>query len=156
LTLATSDEITERWRLISTAYDDGGLSGGSMERPALRRLLVDVEQGIGFLRVNMTGGEETAEQGDVIRDYFFGAISASAKFIEHAILKKMDFPAPSQSLGPVSNGGASRFEEFQDVMGQRCISTDRNPFFRERSGGRYFPPFESLRLSTRSFGGRVG
>jgi site-specific DNA recombinase len=34
------------WRLISTAYDDGGLSGGSMERPALRRLLTDVEQGL--------------------------------------------------------------------------------------------------------------
>ena len=27
----------EGWRLIRTAYDDGGLSGGTMERPALRR-----------------------------------------------------------------------------------------------------------------------
>ena len=27
------------WRLIKTAYDDGGLSGGTMERPALQRLL---------------------------------------------------------------------------------------------------------------------
>ena len=36
---------SEGWRLISTSYDDGGLSGGSMERPALRRLLSDVEQG---------------------------------------------------------------------------------------------------------------
>ena len=29
----------EGWRLIKTAYDDGGLSGGTMERPALQRLL---------------------------------------------------------------------------------------------------------------------
>ena len=33
----------EGWRAISTQYDDGGYSGGSMERPALRRLLADVE-----------------------------------------------------------------------------------------------------------------
>ena len=36
----------EGWRLLRTAYDDGGLSGGTMERPALRRLLSDVEQGL--------------------------------------------------------------------------------------------------------------
>jgi len=32
----------EGWRLIETAYDDGGFSGGSMERPGLRRLLDDI------------------------------------------------------------------------------------------------------------------
>jgi site-specific DNA recombinase len=32
----------EGWRLIKTAYDDGGLSGGSMERPGLQRLLADI------------------------------------------------------------------------------------------------------------------
>jgi len=36
----------EGWRLIKIAYDDGGLSGGTMERPALRRLLTDVEEGL--------------------------------------------------------------------------------------------------------------
>ncbi len=30
------------WKLLPQAYDDGGLSGGSMERPALKRLLDDV------------------------------------------------------------------------------------------------------------------
>jgi DNA invertase Pin-like site-specific DNA recombinase len=35
----------EGWRLISTAYDDGGLSGGTMERPALKRLLADISSG---------------------------------------------------------------------------------------------------------------
>src|SRR5580704_10320270 len=33
----------EGWRLISTKYDDGGYSGGSIERPALKRLLEDVQ-----------------------------------------------------------------------------------------------------------------
>jgi site-specific DNA recombinase len=32
----------EGWRLVKTAYNDGGLSGGTMERPALQRLLADI------------------------------------------------------------------------------------------------------------------
>jgi len=32
----------EGWKLVRTHYDDGGYSGGSMERPALQRLLDDV------------------------------------------------------------------------------------------------------------------
>lgn len=35
----------EGWVLLKDAYDDGGLSGGSMERPALQRLLADVDNG---------------------------------------------------------------------------------------------------------------
>ena len=34
----------EGWRLIPTAYDDGGYSGGTMERPALQQLLGDIGQ----------------------------------------------------------------------------------------------------------------
>jgi DNA invertase Pin-like site-specific DNA recombinase len=36
----------EGWRLVKTPYDDGGLSGGTMERPALQRLLSDISQGL--------------------------------------------------------------------------------------------------------------
>ena len=35
----------EGWRALPDIYDDGGFSGGSMERPALKRLLADVESG---------------------------------------------------------------------------------------------------------------
>jgi site-specific DNA recombinase len=34
----------EGWRLINALYDDGGLSGGNMERAALQRLLADIRQ----------------------------------------------------------------------------------------------------------------
>ena len=33
----------ENWQLLPTAYDDGGYSGGNMERPALKKLLLDVQ-----------------------------------------------------------------------------------------------------------------
>jgi site-specific DNA recombinase len=33
----------EGWRVIETPYDDGGYSGGSMERPALKQLLADID-----------------------------------------------------------------------------------------------------------------
>ncbi|HTP78543.1 MAG TPA: recombinase family protein [Rhizomicrobium sp.] len=33
----------EGWKLVRTAYDDGGFSGGSLERPALKKLLEDVK-----------------------------------------------------------------------------------------------------------------
>jgi DNA invertase Pin-like site-specific DNA recombinase len=36
----------EGWKLVKTAYDDGGFSGGTMERPALQRLLADLRQGL--------------------------------------------------------------------------------------------------------------
>ncbi|MFC6637155.1 recombinase family protein [Sulfitobacter sediminilitoris] len=35
----------EGWTLLSTRYDDGGLSGGTLDRPALQRLLSDVDAG---------------------------------------------------------------------------------------------------------------
>lgn len=35
----------EGWQVIKTHYDDGGFSGGTMERPALKQLLGDIEAG---------------------------------------------------------------------------------------------------------------
>jgi site-specific DNA recombinase len=35
----------EGWVLLPAAYDDGGLSGGSLERPALQRLMQDMREG---------------------------------------------------------------------------------------------------------------
>lgn len=36
----------EGWKLVKTPYDDGGFSGGSMERPAVKRLMADLRQGL--------------------------------------------------------------------------------------------------------------
>lgn len=39
-------QASEGWKLIKSAYDDGGLSGATMERPALKRLLADIGEGL--------------------------------------------------------------------------------------------------------------
>src|ERR1700689_5045256 len=36
----------EGWGLVKTAYDDGGFSGGAMERPGLQQLLADIRAGL--------------------------------------------------------------------------------------------------------------
>lgn len=38
-------QASEGWTLVGTRYDDGGFSGGSMERPGLQRLLSDLDAG---------------------------------------------------------------------------------------------------------------
>jgi site-specific DNA recombinase len=35
----------EGWVLVPNQYDDGGISGGTLERPALQRMLADIEAG---------------------------------------------------------------------------------------------------------------
>jgi DNA invertase Pin-like site-specific DNA recombinase len=38
-------QASEGWTLIPDEYDDGGISGGTLERPGLQRLLADISEG---------------------------------------------------------------------------------------------------------------
>src|SRR3979411_1696313 len=40
-----ASQRAEGWLLVSDRYDDGGFSGGTLDRPALKRLLADIEAG---------------------------------------------------------------------------------------------------------------
>src|SRR6187551_3597628 len=40
-----ASQKAEGWVLLPEHYDDGGLSGGTLERPALQRLMRDLEAG---------------------------------------------------------------------------------------------------------------
>jgi site-specific DNA recombinase len=40
-----ASQRAEGWLMLGDRYDDGGFSGGTLERPALRRLLSDIEAG---------------------------------------------------------------------------------------------------------------
>ncbi|WP_272011147.1 recombinase family protein [Roseovarius sp. ZX-A-9] len=41
-----ASQRSEGWVLVRDQYDDGGISGGTLERPGLKRLLDDVEDGL--------------------------------------------------------------------------------------------------------------
>jgi len=40
-----ASQRAEGWVELAEQYDDGGFSGGTLERPALKRLLADIEAG---------------------------------------------------------------------------------------------------------------
>ena len=42
----TASQRSEGWVLVRDQYDDGGISGGTLDRPALQRLLADIEDGL--------------------------------------------------------------------------------------------------------------
>ena len=41
-----ASQRSEGWALVRDPYDDGGFSGGTLERPALKQLLADIEEGL--------------------------------------------------------------------------------------------------------------
>jgi len=104
----------EGWRLIKTAYDDGGLSGGTMERPALQRLLTDI--GHGFI--------------DVVVVYKVDRLTRSladfAKMVEVFDAHEVSFVAVTQqfntttSMGRLTLNVLLSFAQFErEVTGER-------------------------------------
>ena len=86
-------QASEGWRLIKTAYDDGGLSGGNMERPALQRLLADIR----------------ARQVDVVVVYKVDRLTRSlmdfAKIVEEFDRHGVSFVAVTQQFNTTTSMG---------------------------------------------------
>src|SRR6201988_2610886 len=54
----------EGWHLVRTHYDDGGLSGATMERPALQRLIADIAKGLVAVVVVLNGFRRPRARAD--------------------------------------------------------------------------------------------
>ena len=104
----------EGWRLIRDRYDDGGYSGGSMDRPALQKLLVDVE----------------ARRIDVIVVYKVDRLTRSladfAKLVELFDQHEVSFVSVTQSFNTTTSMGRLTlnvllsFAQFErEVTGER-------------------------------------
>ena len=83
----------EGWKLVKTAYDDGGFSGGTLERPSLQRLMVDLGRGL----------------VDVIVVYKIDRLTRSlADFAR--IVETLDRQAPRSSRAPSSSTPRRRWD----------------------------------------------
>ena len=71
-----ASQKAEGWVCLPTRYDDGGFSGGSMERPALEHLLRDVD-GRPITAPNSSGGSTQPSQASIRRPLASSAPAAA-------------------------------------------------------------------------------
>ena len=104
----------EGWTLVSGRYDDGGFSGGNMERPGLKALLADIDAGL----------------IDVIVVYKVDRLTRSladfAKIVERLDAKQASFVSVTQafntttSMGRLTLNVLLSFAQFErEVTGER-------------------------------------
>jgi DNA invertase Pin-like site-specific DNA recombinase len=109
-----ASQRAEGWVLVRDRYDDGGFSGGTLERPALKRLLADIEQGL----------------IDVIVVYKIDRLSRSlmdfAKLVETFEAHRVTFVSVTQSFNTTTSMGRLTlnillsFAQFErEVIGER-------------------------------------
>ena len=55
-----ASQKSEGWVALRDNYDDGGFSGGTLNRPGVQRLLEDVREGDDFAEVEVDGAGQTA------------------------------------------------------------------------------------------------
>ncbi|WP_270933827.1 recombinase family protein [Falsiroseomonas oryzae] len=88
-----ASQRSEGWVLVHDRYDDGGVSGGTLDRPALKRLLADIEAGL----------------VDVVLVYKVDRLSRSlmdfAKLVETFEAHEVTFVAITQSLNTTTSMG---------------------------------------------------
>ena len=104
----------EGWILVPDRYDDGGISGATLERPALKRLLADIE----------------ARRVDVVVVYKIDRLSRAlmdfAKLVEVFESRQITFVSVTQSFNTTSSMGRLTlnmllsFAQFErEVIGER-------------------------------------
>jgi site-specific DNA recombinase len=109
-----ASQKAEGWLLLSDRYDDGGYSGGTLERPALKRLLADIEAGA----------------VDIVVVYKIDRLSRAlmdfAKLVEVFDRKNVTFVSVTQSFNTTTSMGRLTlnillsFAQFErEVIGER-------------------------------------
>ena len=104
----------EGWRPLATRYDDGGFSGGNLDRPGLRRLLADIDAG----RIDTVVVYKV--------DRLTRALSDFAKIVDRMDAKGVSFVSVTQafntttSMGRLTLNVLLSFAQFErEVTGER-------------------------------------
>lgn len=127
-----ASQRSEGWAAIRERYDDGGFSGGTLERPALKQLLTDIEAGL----------------IDVIVVYKIDRLSRSlmdfAKLVEVFDRNNVTFVSVTQSFNTTTSMGRLTlnillsFAQFErEVIGERI----RDKFAASRKRGMWMGGF---------------
>ncbi len=125
----------EGWVLVPDRYDDGGISGATLERPGLRRLLADIE----------------AHRADVVVVYKIDRLSRAlmdfAKLVEVFDRNNVTFVSVTQSFNTTTSMGRLTlnillsFAQFErEVIGERI----RDKFAASRKKGMWMGGFIPL------------
>lgn len=104
----------EGWKLVPTFYDDGGYSGGNIERPALKQLLTDIDQ----KKINVVVVYKVDRLTRSLADF--------AKIVEQFDAKGISFVSVTQQFNTTSSMGRLTlnvllsFAQFErEVTGER-------------------------------------
>lgn len=127
-----ASQRSEGWAALRERYDDGGFSGGTLERPALKQLIADIEAGL----------------IDVIVVYKIDRLSRSlmdfAKLVEVFDRNKVTFVSVTQSFNTTTSMGRLTlnillsFAQFErEVIGERI----RDKFAASRKRGMWMGGF---------------
>ena len=130
-----ASQKAEGWVAVNDRYDDGGFSGGNLDRPALKRLLVDIEEGL----------------VDIVVVYKIDRLSRSlmdfAKLVEVFDRKGVTFVSVTQSFNTTTSMGRLTlnvllsFAQFErEVIGERI----RDKFAASRKKGMWMGGFVPL------------
>ena len=130
-----TSQKSEGWVELADRYEDGGFSGGTLERPALKRLLADIEDG----------------HVDVVVVYKIDRLSRSlmdfAKLVEVFDRRNVTFVSVTQSFNTTTSMGRLTlnvllsFAQFErEVIGERI----RDKFAASRKKGMWMGGFVPL------------
>jgi site-specific DNA recombinase len=135
-----ASQRAEGWVLLHDRYDDGGISGGTLERPALKRLLADIQQGL----------------VDVVVVYKIDRLSRAlldfSKLVEVFDANNVTFVSVTQSFNTTTSMGRLTlnillsFAQFErEVIGERI----RDKFAASRKRGMWMGGFVPLGYDVR-------
>ena len=88
-----ASQRSEGWVELAEQYDDGGVSGATLERPALKRLLADIEAGI----IDTVVVYKVDRLTRSLADFATGTPSAANSAVARRSSKPEARPAPSAS-----------------------------------------------------------
>jgi DNA invertase Pin-like site-specific DNA recombinase len=130
-----ASQKAEGWVLVPDRYDDGGISGATLERPALKRLIADIEAG----RIDVVVVYKIDRLSRALMDF--------AKLVEVFDRNRVTFVSVTQSFNTTTSMGRLTlnillsFAQFErEVIGERI----RDKFAASRRKGMWMGGFVPL------------